>query len=387
MKKIYYFLAFIAVASAFGACNPLDKTYKELGPVPAPKATAASVTITLAAADYALLPATNYAKTSFSFKTQDDAKTGIPVILNSKYPTYGEKSSATVTYGSAVPTIQPADSLFKDVAYTLVNPTDYTLIPGNTFIDFSAAQIITWLGLKYPNAVPNQLAVLTFIYYESGSTATVTQSFLYLNNVWQKLYTISAAQYTSIGKGGTSNDFSSSDAPLLQNYLNAFLKADPAIMATAKFGDIKYVSYKYFVTSANTFQRVMALEFDGTNWVNTSVPATLAFAKTNGTWVADNTVTYSLVAADYTTIANIPNASANAQAIDNLKQHGNFSLSGATAWADAEINAGIVVVLKAKYPTAVKDQKFVITYSAYNGATISVTKTFVYDGTTFAIAK
>ncbi|HTD97651.1 MAG TPA: hypothetical protein VK668_00115 [Mucilaginibacter sp.] len=376
MKKIHYLLAFILAATALSACNPMDSTYKQLGDLPVPTAPPATVTITLAAADYGLLPATDYAKTSLSYKTQDDAAVSIPTILAAKYPGYSDKSTANVTYANSPAKVVVADTTFANVAYTLTD-ADYN----NSFKDFSASQVLSWLLTKYQNPLPNQLALLTFNYYESGVISVATQSFLYLNGAWKKIYTISPAQYTSIGKGGTFNDFSSSDNANLQGYFNTFLKVDPAVASTAKKYDIQYVSFKYFAT--NNFQRVKPLTFDGANWVVTpiDVASPLAFLKTNGVWVADNTVNYTLIAADYTLIANIPGV-ASADAIDNLKAHGNFSLIGA-AWTDDQINAGIVAVLKSKYPAAVANQKFVITYSAYNGATISVTKTFQYDGTNF----
>ncbi|SDE26123.1 hypothetical protein SAMN05216464_10514 [Mucilaginibacter pineti] len=384
MKKILMnILGIAAIATAISACHPMNKTYEAIGPVPTPNGTPQTFVLTLAAADYTSLDTGNYAYKSKSFNTKDDAAASIPTILAKKYPNYADKSNVTVTYATQPITVKPADSVFNNVAYTLVNPDDYLLLPGNTFIDFSASQILKWLVVKYPNAAANQLAVLTFIYYESGATATVTQSFLFQNGAWQKIYTISPAQYASVGKGGTNNNFSSGDAALLPAYFNTFLKADPAVSVTAKAGDVKYVSYKYF--GGGTFQRVKALTFDGTNWTTTSLPQSLSFIKGNGVWVADNTVSYTLVTADYTTISNIDGV-ASADAIANLKAHGNFSQqSGSTsAWTDAQINAGIAVILKAKYPAAVVDQKFVVTISVYNGsATVNLTHTLKYDGTTF----
>ena len=380
MKKIYYLFAFVAAAFALTSCNPLDKTYKELGPVPHPAVPAQSVTLTLAPADYSLLPATNYAKTTLSFKTKDDAAASIPTILASKYSGYPDKSTASVTYASSPATIAIADTSFAHVAYTLTDD-DYLLLPGNTFKDFSASQILKWLPYKYPDPVVNQLALLTFTYYESGVNTTATQSFLFMGGAWKKIYTISPAQYTSLGKGGTFNDFSSSDAANLPAYFNAFLKADPAVTATAKPGDIQYVSFKYF--SGSNFQRILPLTYNGTNWITTSTSATLSFAVTNGTWIADNTVFYTLIAADYTYIGTQTTAG-TADARANLASFGDFNITtGTTAWSDADLQAGLIALLKHLYPTAVANQKFVITYKAYNGATIIAVKTFQYDGTNF----
>ena len=153
-------------------------------------------------------------------------------------------------------------------------------------------------------------------------------------------------------------------------------------MLNAKVGDVKYINYRYLVT----YNKVMALTFNGTDWVP-SVPITLNFVKTNGVWVADNTVTYKLTAADYTQIKTMPTTVNIQSALDNVAQFGDFNVtvpvSTTTGWTDAQVNAAIVLILAKDFPTAVANQKFVITYVAYNGQTFSVTKTFTYDGTTF----
>lgn len=382
MKKIFYLLA-VAATVLISACNPLDKTYKQLGDLPAPSIPAQ--TITLSAADYKLLPKGYGAQTALYFKTTDTAKNNIPLILASKFPAYPNKSSVTVTY--TLQPFKPVDSLIANVSYTATT-ADYTAILGANpkYIELTTAQAITLLTTKYPTAVNNQLVMLTYIFYESGvvSTATtLTDTFIFLNGTWVKGYTISAAQFAYVGN--TYGDFSSSDAPYINKYLNAILKADQATTLKAKVGDIKYVSYKYY--ASKLYQRIQPLAFDGTNWVANTQLQTLTFLKNNGVWVADNTVTYTLVAADYKIIAAIPGVASDA-AMANLNSFGNFNIQGgATSWTDAQINAGIITWLKSKYPAAELNQKFVITYAAYNGANITVTKTFKFDGTTFVLVQ
>ncbi|MES2427843.1 MAG: hypothetical protein V4560_12770 [Bacteroidota bacterium] len=396
MKKIYYLFVLIAF-TAFSACNPLDKTYKQLGDLPkptAPPAAPIAVTITLTAADYGLLPTSNYAKTQYGFQSLDDAKAGVSAILTAKYPTAVDKSSALVTYGVGNPVVTVADSIYADVAYTVVNPTDYVAaapITGTSFKDYNDAQVLLFLKYKYPTPVANQLSVLTYLYFLSGVTPNAgvltTDSFIYLNGTWTKIYTVSAAQYASVGHS-SFNQFVTGDSPAnIVGYFNVFLKNDATVAATAKYGDVKYVSYNYYISSGTakgTYQRVQSLTFDGTNWVTTPIASTaLSFIKTNGVWVADNTVTYKLVKADYTYISAIPNVGSVA-AMANLASFGNFNIqTGATGWTDDQINAGIAAFLKYKFTAAVADQKYVISYSAYNGANIVVTKTFKYDGAAF----
>jgi hypothetical protein len=395
MKKIYYFLAFVFAAVTITACNPLDKSYKQLGDLPTPTAPATSGTLTLAAADYGLLPSSYPAQKKLYFKTLDSAKMGIPFILASKYPAYGEKSNINVTFATAPVTLKAVDSVFANIAYTLL-PADYTLNGGTTtFTNFSASQIITWLGIKYPGAAENKLAVITFNFFDQGATTTgVQQSFLFTGGVWTKLYHITPVQYNSIGKGGNNNDFVTADASLIPSYLNAFLKVDPSVSVTAKVGDIKYVSFKYFQAStgsgatlvpAVTSQRVTVLTFDGTNWTTTSTPVSLIFAKTNGVWVADNTVNYTLTPADHVTIAGLTFGSAAARA--NLLSFKSVDLrsTSATKWLPEEIANAVAAFAKIKYGTGEQNQIFNLSYYGYTGTYAYVVVKLKYIGTDFVI--
>jgi hypothetical protein len=388
MKKIYYLFAFVAVIAAFSSCKPLDKTYDTLGDVPGPAAPSLSVTLT--ATDYKILNKGAAAYTSLYFKSQDTAKVQIPTILASKYPTLAEKSSVAVTYNATPVTIKLADSLNATTAITLqTTPTSDYVFPAyngaaaNTFNDFSATAVINYLKYKYQTPLPdNSLRVLTYLFFESGGTASagnlVTDAFLYTGaaNGWQKIYRINNAQYTSVNRG-TNFWFLASDAASLPSYFNTFLKADATVMLTAKAGDVIYVNYRYLTT----YQRVLPLTFDGTNWTTTPNPVTLQFIKSKSAWVADNTVTYKLTTADYALIKTMPTTVNIQGALDNVAQFGDFNItipvSPTTGWTDAQVNAALVLILAHDFPAAVANQKFVITYVAYNGATINVTKTFI----------
>ncbi|MES2375838.1 MAG: hypothetical protein V4553_04640 [Bacteroidota bacterium] len=399
MKKIYQFLAVVFTVVTVTACNPLDKSYKELGDLPTPTAPVPPPTtggsLTLSAADYALLPTTDYAKTSLSYKTKDDAAVSIPAILAAKYPAYTDKSSVTVTYGISPTTIKLADSLNATTAITLqTTPTNdyvypaYNGAPANTFSDFSATAVINYLNYKYQVLLPeNSIRVLTYLYFESGKTASsgtlTTDAFLFKDGVWTKIYRVSAAQYATTGNG-LNNWFVANDAANIPAYINTYLKADPTVMATAKVGDIKYVNYRYLTT----YQRVLPLTFDGTNWVTTPILSTpLTFAKNSGKWVADNTVSYTLVSADYKYMGNNTTAG-SALGRANIVSFPDFNVSATTDptyWSDTDIQGAIITLLINKYSaTAVANQKFNITYLQYfKGVTSNVTKTFKYDGTNF----
>jgi hypothetical protein len=374
MKKIYHLFAFVAAAFALASCHPLDNTYKKLddNPVPAKPST---ITYTLAAADYKLLPSTTNPYKNGSFASNDEANQFVPTILNLKYPLAGDGSNANITYSISTPTsqIKVADSLFKDVAYTLTD-ADYN----NSFHDFSDSQVLSWLKIKYPTPAVNQLALITFTYFLNGATSTQTFSFLYLSGAWKKIHTITPAQYTSIGKGGTFNDFSSSDAANLVSYFNTFLKADPSISATAKVGDVQYVSFKYFAGS--NYQRVLALQFDGNNWVTLSVgtTGTATFVKAKGAWAGDPTVYYKLTLADAGIIAAYQglSAAATTDLRTNLAKFGDFE----SGWTTADIQLGIIQVLLHDFPMPKVNVNYKVTYEAYSGGDKDVVLTFSYDG-------
>jgi len=371
MKKIYYLFAFVVVA--FTACQKqpsVRPTYTK------------AMTFTLAQSDYQLLPSSAYPHNTFTFDSLGDANKYIPMILNSKDPQLGDGSTATITFTltAIAPPKAPklADSLSDSVSYTLTK-SDYLLLPGNKFTDFSAAQILSWVPIKYPNPATNQLALLTFTYYENGVTSTVTQSFLNLNNAWKKLYTLTPAQYTAIGKGGTFNDFSSSDDAQLPSYFNTLLKADAAVTSTAKLGDVQYVSYKYF--NSKNYQRVMPLIYDGANWTTkalASTTATLGFVKSGGTWIKNPTVYYTLTKDDATLIGN-STIGTDAQRA-NLAKYGDFQ----TSWTAADIQSAMILVLTKHFPTPTLNIPYNITYLAFvNSADVPTTLTFKYNGTTW----
>jgi hypothetical protein len=374
MKKIYYLLALIAIA--FTACKkqPLIST----------GAYTKSLTITLAKSDYQSLGNTVYSSKSFNFNTTADAKTYIPTILNTKYPQLGDGSVAIVTFSLAAPSIILADSTNANTAYSLTI-ADYALLPGNKFTDFSTAQILSWLPYKFPSPVNNQLAVLSYTYFESGATSfagvPATDAFLYTNGSWQKIYRVSAAQYTSVGRG-VNNWFIATDVPTITFYINSFLKADTKVMAAAQVGSVIYVNYRYLTT----YQKIMPLTFDGSNWVNNATPSSFSFLKSGGNWAPDNTVFYTMVQADYTTISTSTVGTQPAR--DNIAKFPDFNISASTDptyWADIDIQNGILFLVKAKYSSiAVANQKFVITYAVYNsGVVTNRTKTYQYDGTNF----
>lgn len=369
MKKIYYLLAFVVLA--FTACQKqpvigsggTNNAYVKK-----------KMAVTLQASDYAYLDTSVYAHFTHSFQSVTDAKTYIPVILNAEYPQLSSGSTANISYNMQ---IKLADSVYKDITYTLTD-ADYLLLPGNKFTDFSASQILNWLPYKYTTPAQNQLAVLTFNYYANGTTTVSTFSYLYMDKSWQQVYMLTPAQYTAVGKGGTYNQFSASDN--VPAFINALLKTDPSVSATATVGQSKFVSFNYYNSTGKvTSQRVLNFIFDGTNW-NEAGNTTTAFIESNGKWIPDPTVYYTLTTADTKLIAGSTVGTSDERT--NLGKYGDFS-----NWPDADLDAALILVLQTNFPNPTVNVDYKVTYLKYTGTDVPTTVAFIYDGTSWSVDK
>lgn len=368
MKKIYYLLVFVAFA--FTACQKEPALHSVM------PSEVKTLAFTLQQSDYQLLPSSAYPSKTFTIDNDNDAEQYIPVILNSKYANLSNGSTAAVTYTRTALYFKPtADSLYADVAYTLT-PADYLLLPGNTYTDFSIAQVLKWLPYKYPNPVANQLALLTFTPYPA--TLTPPYSFLYLNGTWKQIYTITPAEYTAVGLG-KYDQFTSANDATLPSILSALVKTDITIQDTVKAGDIEYISFDYYGSDSKAYQRVMPLQYDGSNYValKTST-AVLNFIKKGGTWIFVQplpVVAYTLTAADVTLIANSTIGTSGQRS--NLASYGDFS-----GWAAADLNSAMILVLTADFKTPQQNTNYEVTYLNYTGGSdVKTVLTFQWDGT------
>jgi hypothetical protein len=365
MKKIYYLLALLVLA--FTACQKQPNLV--------PTTFVKAMNLTLATADYQLLPSTDYPYTSLSFNSLADANTYIPVILNARDPQLGNGSTANVTF-SFSPIVSPADSAYSDIAYT-VTSADYVAL-GSSYGDFSASDILNFLAYKYPNPSPNQLAVVTYVLY-TGSDNTVTNSFLYLNGGWLKIYQVTPAEYTEAGEG-KYDQFTKSDQPNLPADFNLFLKTDisaAGLADTVKANDIEYVSYSYY--GGGNYQRILALTYNGSSWVTTGGAATRAFLKSGGVWIPDPTVYYTLSAADVKLIAASSFGTTSQRT--SLGKYGDFS-----GWSASDLDNALILVLTTDFPNPKVKVNYNITYLNYTGgADVPTVVTFQYNGTAWAV--
>jgi len=394
MKKLIYLCICLAIAIAFVSCNKLGDTYKAIDANTLAGNAGKTLNYTLTASDFTSLGSSNYAYKTHNFSTTTDANTFIPVILNYKFFDYPNGSVANITYGG-----QPilADSVYKDEQYTLATtPTsDYILYPGNKFNDFSVAQVLTWLPYKYTAPVANQTYVLNWIFYPTlsatapqiypgvylsttGSVTTAVSAFSFINNAWVQDYYITPAQYAAVGRG-QYNQFTSTDDANIITYLNNILKTDPSVMSAAATGAVQYVSFNYYNAAKVTTQRVLAMAYNGTNWVP-NANNTAIFVKQNGTWIPDPSIYYTLTKADTQLIGN-PNGT-NSQNVGTAAERANlYSYGDFSGWANADMDAALILVLTTDFPNPKVNLNYKVTFLKYtNGADVPTTFVFVYDG-------
>lgn len=413
MKKLIYLCVCLAVSTAFVSCNKLNDTYKmiDANAVAGNNNTGKVLNYTLTTGDFGTV--TGYAAKSHNFSTAADANASIPGILNVKFPNYPTNSTANITYG-----FQPQlpDSLQADERYTLTTtPTnDYKLLPNNNFNDFSVAQVLTWLPYKFGSATSNTFAtplpapaanttvVLTWIFFSPtgvtapttfpglavssstvGTTTTITATgaFSYFNGNWVADYYISPTQYAAVGR----SYFLSTDGEAnIGSFINGILKTDASIMATAVVGSTQYVSYDYYLTTTKVhYQRVLAVTYNGTNWVPNIATVGIFVSQANGTWIPDPSIYYTLTKADTQYIGD-PNGTAN-QNISTTANRANLYSFGdfATSWTTADLNAAFIFALQKDFPSP-KVNTYKVTFLKYtSGADVPTIFAFKWDGTTW----
>ncbi|PRY13639.1 hypothetical protein CLV24_1058 [Pontibacter ummariensis] len=379
MKKYIYLIVSFA-AFTFTACDPMEDVYEELDQLN-PDVYAPELAIELASKDYELLKGKTgvpaYVAKDYYFKSEAEAAELIPQILNSKYPQFDNGTSVTVTYNELVQKFN--ENTTSGVVKYTVTEEDYDAL-GERYPNFNSAEdLINFLEYKYPSPQENQLVVLTYDYYASGSTSTLVGSFLYTNGEWVVAYHVTPENYDSVGNGRYDN-FEAKDEESLPAYFNKFLSEK---FLAAKTGEIKYVSYAYY--SGRTSQEIYTMMYNGTKWVAVEATITVAkalqFAKQDGNWKPDLTVRYDLVAADYQWIAANP-ALGNESNRANLASYGNFYQSSTTSsnyWSPEAVLKALGALLKNKYPAAEEGQKFQLTYAAYKGGNIAVTVTLILE--------
>ncbi|SFW53313.1 hypothetical protein [Cellulophaga fucicola] len=359
MKKIIYSL--IAFGFIFTSCDPMEDINKELNVYNAIDSEIGNLEYTFTADDYA-----DFFEFDFpNFSSVDDAKALIPNYLTETYPFLG------VTYNNDIEVEQASSAIMTFDWYNKISTYDAEVreltaeehndITGDTYGNFSDEDhIFDFLAAEYPAAEEGDFVSLRYEYY-AGTSAELTDGFLFENGSWTRFAGFTPAEYNAMGENFPN--FSSHD--------EAALKIPVTLPERFKFetkeaGDIAVATYELYTkvgedADGNDIRGTVTYTanfiYNGSTWAkyNNVATETIQFAHDGITWVPDNTIKYTLAAADYALVGN--------------DAYGNFDVREGKDEATAEARlAKINTILLANFPNAEEGQKFSVSYNVYSGS-------------------
>ena len=370
--KISKLYMLIMAAVVIVACDPMKETYDEMDANPTSIVNDIEYTLTEDDYDLADAPFGN-------FSSEEDAKIGVPLVLNERYPQLGKGSSAIAyydMYNGSSPDLRGTNHV------ETVSDEDYQAL-GFTFGNFSSnyqEDVATWANYKYPDARDGDHADVTFDYYV-GTVQTRTERVVFtVAYGWKWAFVLPDEAYGDFfGESGT--DFSNQDEgeekmPVYLNYLLAS-GSDYNTLTLAE-GTQMVVQYNYddrcFGDDCTdpgepNVPAVALYIFDGIEWRGYSdgyqvSEEVLKLGHDGTTWVPDNTIKYTMTGDDYTYVAT-EYADVNPAGAASMERYGNYDI---TIWLDEEIVRSIADVLLKNYGGAEEGQKYLVSYNVWTGS-------------------
>nr|WP_319510995.1 choice-of-anchor J domain-containing protein [uncultured Draconibacterium sp.] len=252
-------------------------------------------------------------------------------------------------------------------------------------VDFSAYEGQTiHIALKYESTTSTSATweVESFVIKAAGvegETASKEVFYTYDGEEWEAsegVYFVSDADFDSMGEGygqpGYYNNFSSSITPT--DYLGTFLSIK---YPYAQDDDEIIVVYDYYSSSSGAQLRGNLYTFTDGAWANyeSTQSTTLQFGHDGTTWVPDNTIKYTLTAADYAFIVDTY-SDEYASYIATIANYQDFDYN----WTDEMILDVLNGLLFNNFPSAEEGQKFAVTYLMYDGGAFFETMYVVLQG-------
>ena len=365
---------------------------------------------TLSGADYALVGNGNFnnfdIRSGRSEETIESRRVKIEEILLNNFPDTPAGQQYLVTYtvfdGSAgtrdmLVQLNAANEYVLINGYTLTD-ADYDSVGNGRFNNFDIrsgrdeetvearrAKIENILLANFSTAVSGDQYFVTYTVFD-GSAGTrnmllefdgsgyvligatlisKTSRFTYTGS-WAKPITFTEAEYTLMGQRFPNFGDSSEANRIIAIYLRTlypFAAADAFVA----------VEYNFF-RSGSVSPRNTNFVFDGTVWnaIPTVIDTTLKFGHNGTTWVPDNTIKYTLIAADYDSVGN--------------GQYNNFDTRAGNDEETVEQRlAKINTILKNNFPNAGQGQKYAVTYAFYDGASGTATLNVILEGSDYIL--
>ena len=337
MKKIVYL--FMVLGLVFTACDPMEDIYDEMNLQE--EIITGEIEFALSDDDYDDL-GLSYG----NFSSTEDAKTMIPGLLEEKYPVWGKGSLADVSFKLYNPMSTPSANVYQ------LTDEEHNDITGNSYGNFDRDyHIFNYLEATYPDPSEGEFHSLRYRFYAGGET-TLTDGFLFEEGEWIQIKGFTPNEYTAMGEGYPN--FSSHD--------EAAVKIPLALPDIFKFnpkeaGDIVTAMYELYKGGGVTKSYVNNYIFDGNVWAkyNNVAEESIKFGHDGTVWVPDNTIKYTLTAADYELVGN--------------GNYQNFDVRPGKAEESVEVRLEkINTILLNNFPNAAEGQKYNVFYNVYSGA-------------------
>lgn len=355
MKKLVYLFMSLGLLF-FTACDPMDEIYAEIDAQK--EIITGEVSFELTDDDYDDLDL------SFgNFSSINDAKSMIPGLLVDKYPVWGEGSLATITFKWYNPKSAPSKNVYE------LSDDDHNAITGKTYGNFDRDyHIFDYLEATYPSPSDGDFHSLRYRFY-AGGESTKTDGFYFEDGEWSKITGFTEDEYKTMGE--SYPNFSSHDEANLKIPLALpdIFKYDPK-----EAGDIVQAMYELYKGSGVTKSYVNNYVFDGSTWAkyNNVAKETIKFGHDGNVWVPDNTIKYTLTAADYDLVGN--------------GRYGNFDVRTGKAEADESVRLDkINTILLNNFPGMAEGQKYVVSYNVYSGAAEIWTMKVILSGGAYVL--
>lgn len=359
MKKIILLLTVFSMV--FTSCDPLEDINKEVD--------AEGIDIvgdaifTMSDDDYEDLDL-SYG----NFGSIAEAKTIIPALLKSKYPVWGDKSSATVTFK-----IYNKVNTYSKNIYEL-SDAEHNDISGGSYGNFDKSyHIYNYLEATFPDAEEGDFESLRYKFY-SGGESTLTDGFVFTEGDWEKIPGFTEDEYKEMGNSYpnfSGHDEAEEKMPikLLDVYKYDALEA----------GSVVSAMYELYKGGGVTKSYTSNFVFDGSAFLvyDDEVNETVQFGHDGSTWVPDNTIKYTLIRNDdYAYMASQLTDPEYAGLIGNLAKYGDFDYN----WSKDQIYFALAILLDHLDSDAAEGQKYILTYVIYDNGENDYQTGFIKTG-------
>lgn len=409
MRKNIIFMAIIAIT--FIACNPNEDIYKAIDEKNNEAFHKTGIEYTISSADYSkiskttLAIATNAEDSTFaksiasynSFNSKYTANEYIPEILANNFPAFKEGSSAIVTYNQYI------GKMYGAILSSELTTADYDLMSGNVPTNHYFAttseinsNIPSYLSTKYPDAVENNYAEVSYKYPDADTQAA--GFYMYNGSSWSLVgnsYVLAENDYAAMGAPGAYNNFSEDAMPA--DYLPQFLNIK---YPYAQAKEEKVILCDFYGYNDPTY--AITCIYNGETWdINfPGLKTTAQFVHSEKAWLFDPTVTFTLGASDFQLIVDyiatiypdlINSYGSGDYYTGASSYYSNFDIrvskrrdkdpdtysdltdEEALALIWERVEEGLIIMLQQKYPEAVPnidgiDVNYYLTFDTFNDA-------------------